>query len=158
MSILGTLGVVGSLGSAAASGVGGALQSGAAGKAQQLEAQQQQQAENFINNQWNTEQTNEAPYIGAGENAISSLNGLMSVPGQGLLQPWTQQFQAPSLAQAEEMPGYQFALQQGDQALQNSAAARGGLLSSGTQKQLVNYNQNAAEGNYQNVYNNALQQ
>jgi hypothetical protein len=69
---------------------------------------------------------------------------------------WTEQFAAPTMAQAEAEPGYKFALQQGQRGLEGAAAARGSVLSGGTQKALANYNRTAAEGNYSNVYNRAL--
>jgi hypothetical protein len=70
---------------------------------------------------------------------------------------WNQTFQSPTDVTEQNDPGYQFRLAQGQQALQNSAAARGGLLSGGTAKALTDYNQNAASGEYGNVYNRALQ-
>src|SRR6202035_1872550 len=54
-------------------------------------------------------------------------------------------------------PGYEFRLQQGEDALQNSAAARGGLLSGGTAKAFEDYAQNFASNEYGNVYNRAMQ-
>jgi hypothetical protein len=65
-------------------------------------------------------------------------------------------FVAPTLAQAEAQPGYQFAEQQGAQTLQASALASGLGQSGGTAEALINYGQQAAETDYQNVYNNAL--
>ena len=65
-------------------------------------------------------------------------------------------FQAPTLAEAQQQPGYQFGLQQGEQALQQSAAAQGLLRTGGTLKDILNYGQQAATQNYQNVYNNDL--
>jgi hypothetical protein len=65
-------------------------------------------------------------------------------------------FQAPTAAQAQATPGYQFALQQGEQAQQAGAAANGSLLTGGTQEALNNYAQNYANTNYNNVYNQAL--
>lgn len=65
-------------------------------------------------------------------------------------------FTAPTAAQAEATPGYQFQMQQGEQALQQSAAARGNLLTGGTAEAVNNYAQGLASTNYQNVYNNAL--
>lgn len=50
-------------------------------------------------------------------------------------------------------PGYQFRLQQGQNALQQSAAAQGGLLSGAAAKALSKYNQNFASNEYQNAYN-----
>lgn len=66
------------------------------------------------------------------------------------------QFTAPTLAQAEQQPGYQFQLQQGLSALQNSAAARGGLLTGSTLTDINNYAQGAAQTDYSNVYNQML--
>jgi hypothetical protein len=65
------------------------------------------------------------------------------------------QFTAPTAAQAEQTPGYQFQMQQGQQALQQSAAARGNLLTGGTAEAVNNYAQGLASTNYQNTYNNA---
>ena len=66
-------------------------------------------------------------------------------------------FQAPTAADMANDPGYQFRLDQGNKALQASAAARGTLLSGGTLKALDQYNQDYASGEYGNVYNRALQ-
>jgi hypothetical protein len=98
------------------------------------------------------------PYLNAGNKATGTLSQLLGTPGQGLLTPWTQQFTAPTAAEAAATPGYQFQLQQGEDAIQNSAAARGGLLSGGTLADLNNYAQGVASTNYQNTFNNALTQ
>ena len=50
-------------------------------------------------------------------------------------------------------PGYQFRLQQGMDAIQRSAAARGGVLSGGTAKALNDYAQGSASDEYMNSYN-----
>lgn len=65
-------------------------------------------------------------------------------------------FSAPTLADAQNQPGYQFGLQQGQQALENSAAARGTLRGGGTLKDLFGYTNAAAEQNYGNVFNQDL--
>lgn len=65
-------------------------------------------------------------------------------------------FQAPTAQQAEQMPGYQFELQQGEQALQQSAAAKGSLLTGGTLNGLDQYAQGLASTDYGNLYNQAL--
>ncbi len=61
-------------------------------------------------------------------------------------------FAAPSLADAQNQPGYQFGLQQGLGAIQNSAAANGTLRGGGALKSLFDYGNAAAEQNYSNVY------
>ncbi len=50
-------------------------------------------------------------------------------------------------------PGYQFALDQGQRGIQNSAAAGGSLLSGATLKALTRFNQDTANNQYQNSYN-----
>jgi hypothetical protein len=150
--------VGGGLASAGLGFAGAHEQAGAAQSAAQLQAQEAQNALNFQEQQWQTQQHNLAPWLNAGTQAVTTLGNLLSKPGQGLLAPWTGTFQAPTAAQAAATPGYQFALQQGQNAIQNSAAARGTLLSGGTLKALDQYSQGLADTNYQQVYNNAFQQ
>lgn len=50
-------------------------------------------------------------------------------------------------------PGYQFRLGEGMRALENSAAARGGLLSGGFGRAAIGYGQDMASQEYQNVFN-----
>lgn len=50
-------------------------------------------------------------------------------------------------------PGYQFRMDQGRRGLEAGAAARGGLLSGGAGKDLVEYGQQFASGEYTNAYN-----
>jgi hypothetical protein len=58
-----------------------------------------------------------------------------------------------SLADFQRDPGYQFRMDQGSNALQSSAAARGGLLNGGSLKALDRYGQDYASGEYSNAYN-----
>lgn len=66
------------------------------------------------------------------------------------------QFRAPSFEDAQNTPGYQFRLNAGSDALERSAAARGVLRTGGTLKDITEYGQNFASGEYGNVYNQAL--
>lgn len=95
------------------------------------------------------------PYNTAGIGTLGSLTGLLQ-PGGQLTQGYGS-FEAPTGVTEQNDPGYQFRLSQGLNALQNSAAARGGLLSSGTAKAINDYAQNSASNEYGNVYNRALQ-
>lgn len=61
-------------------------------------------------------------------------------------------FTAPTADEAAAQPGYQFAVQQGEQALENSAAAKGVLRTGGTLKDILGFGQQAATQNYGNVY------
>lgn len=121
-----------------------AAQQDAANKAQQLEQQNANQALGIQRGAGQQAQQNFSPYQQSGTSALSKL---------GAMQP----FQAPTAAQAAATPGYQFQLQQGLKALQNSAAARGGLLAGGTAKAINDYAQGQASTNYGNTYNQALQ-
>lgn len=153
------------IGSIAAAGLGaagsiasGSEQAGASKNAAQLQAQEAQNALAQNQQQFNTNQQDIAPFLKGGTQAEGELSGLTSTPGQGLLTPWNQTFQAPTEQQAEQYPGYQFQLQQGQNALENSAAASGGLLTGGNEAALDQYSQGLAQQDYGNVYNQALQQ
>jgi hypothetical protein len=73
-----------------------------------------------------------------------------------LMQPFSEQFAAPTDVTEQNDPGFQFRLKQGQQALERSAAARGSLLTGGTMKDLTNYAQDYASNEYNNVYNRAM--
>lgn len=70
--------------------------------------------------------------------------------------PFTDKFHAPTADEARQTPGYEFALREGQNAIQNSAAARGGLLSTGTLKTLDQYSQGLADTTYSDTYNRAF--
>ena len=62
-----------------------------------------------------------------------------------------------NLAELQATPGYQFQLQQGEQALGQTAAARGGLLSGAQQKAAQNYAQQQAATGFQSAWERAQQ-
>lgn len=86
-----------------------------------------------------------APYQTAG---ISATNRLAQLYGAG-----GEYTQMPTLAQLQMDPSYAFREAQGMKALQQSAAARGGLLSGGTLKGIQDYSQGLASTEYGNAYN-----
>lgn len=146
--------------------IGGLFGSSAAQKAAQQQAaagraatSQQQtagtQAQDAQRSQLTSERTTAQPYTSLGAGTAGTLSNALA-PGGDLGSRWTSTFQAPTAAQAEATPGYQFQLQQGLNALENSAFARGGGLSTGAAKNLTGYAQGLASTNYQNTYNNAL--
>lgn len=106
----------------------------------------------FEKNIFNTEQQDQAPFLAAGTSAIGQLSKQFGTGGP----QWTQQFSAPTAVTEQNDPGYQFRLQQGQQALERSAAAKGNLLSGGTLKAEQRYGQDYASNEYGNVYNRAL--
>lgn len=60
-----------------------------------------------------------------------------------------------TLEDLQNTPGYQFRLQQGEQALNNTAAARGNLLSGAAAKEMQRYGQGFASTEYQNAWDRA---
>jgi len=95
------------------------------------------------------------PYAQAGTEALGQYQGNIGN------QPTYQN----TLANLVNDPGYQFRLQQGQQTLENSAAARGNLLSGATLKDLTGYAQGMASQEGQaaysrdmNAYNNQQNQ
>lgn len=85
------------------------------------------------------------PYMRAGQGAATTLADLVNAPEE--------RFSGIDLTMD---PSYQFRLQEGTNALQRSAAARGILQSTGTAKALQNYGQQAASQEYQAAYQRAL--
>ena len=85
------------------------------------------------------------PYKQAGDTSLSQLMGQMTPDGY-FNQTYTGQ-------DIYSDPSYQFRLQQGQDAIQSSAAAKGGLLTGATLKALQNYGQESASQEYSNAYN-----
>lgn len=133
-------------------------QSSAANKAANLQYSLGEQALAQNQNQFNTTQANLAPWLKAGTSSIGLLSQLLSSPGTGLLTPWTGSFTPPTAEQARATPGYQFTAGAGSGAIENSAAAGGNLLSTGTLKSLAGFNQGLADTTYQQTYQNAFNQ
>jgi hypothetical protein len=143
MGIIGSI-VGGIMGSNAATDASNAEQQGA-NKALGVEQQNQKNAQDFQNGVWTGTKTAEQPYQDLGSTSANSLKNLLS-----------KGFQAPTLADAENTPGYQFTLQQGTDAINKNAAANGTLFSGNTGKALTDYGQGLASTTYQQDYNNAL--
>ena len=70
-----------------------------------------------------------------------------------LMQPWDREFEAPTVT---DDPGYQFRLQEGLDALERSAAARGSFLTGASAEALTRYGQDYASQEYGNTYRRAL--
>jgi len=137
--------VVGGIQSRNAAQSASEAQKEAAQKAQALELQNQQSGINFQTGEWTGQQANEQPFLKEGQTSANSLGALLQ-----------QGFHAPTLAEVEQTPGYQFQLQQGTQAIDENAAATGNLLSGNTGTALQQYGQGLASTTYQQAYNNAL--
>lgn len=91
------------------------------------------------------QRTDQAPWLQAGQGALAQLVSGTQAGGQ-----FTQPFTA---ADFQADPGYQFRQEQGQQAIERSAAARGGLLSGAAAKALTTYSQGVASDEYNNAWN-----
>lgn len=113
-------------------GTGAAVSADQAGSAAAVAAEQQmfQQSQADLN-----------PYMTQGDTAETQM-----------MNPSFQQ--GFTSADFQEDPGYQFQLQQGQQAIQRSAAAQGGLLNGGVLKDLDTYSQGMANTDYEQAFNN----
>ena len=87
-----------------------------------------------------------APWRDIGEQALNDLwSGVQS--GEFLPEKFD-----PSQINLQQDPGYQFRMDQGVEALDKSAAARGRLLSGAQQKALTDYGQGMGSQEYSNAY------
>jgi hypothetical protein len=93
------------------------------------------------------QQANMQPQITLGQNASTALEHLNGFIGG-----------KPDYSGFDNSPGYKFALQQGQSAINRQAAASGGLYSSNTLAALNNYAQGTASQQYQNYVSNLMQQ
>lgn len=125
----------------------GALGAGASLLGSSDQADAQTQAAGTQSDMFNKIVQQEQPFISAGSGATSSLSGMLN-PGGYL----TQQFN-PTQQQLENYPGYQFQLQQGQQAIRNQDTPGMGALSGAALKDLSQFNQGLAASNYQNYFN-----
>lgn len=129
------------IGGSAALGFGGAMmQSGAARDAARM---QQDAANRATEMQWRMfqqQRDDQEPWRRAGVGALTDLGN----------PDFQRDFTA---ADFQKDPGYDFRMQQGQQALERSAAARGGLMGGGGLKALSRYGQDYASNEYGNAYN-----
>lgn len=130
------VGGVGALGS-----VGGAVISGnAARDAANKQSDAANQASQLQKQEYDQTRADQQPWREAGTQALSQ----MQDPG----------FQKSfTMSDFQQDPGYAFRMQEGQKALERSAAAGGGFNSGAFSKALTQYGQNFASNEYQNAYN-----
>lgn len=128
------------VGSAVVGGVATSIASSNAASAQKKAAQTASDTELNMYNQ-NKQELN--PYIQGGTQAYGTLNNLLGVGGNSQTMQDT----------LNNLPGYQFTLDQGLKSTQNSYAARGLGDSGGALKGAANYATGLAQSNYGNYVN-----
>ena len=161
--------------SAGASSAAASKQASAIKEAARLQYEQFLQTKKALNEANKEAQGYIAPYAGVGQSALNELAYGMGLatpeagyesantPKGGLANYGMDQYQKDvgytpmvnSLAELQATPGYQFQLEQGLQGVNNSAAARGGLLSGANMKAINDYAQGQASTGYQNAWDRA---
>jgi hypothetical protein len=89
---------------------------------------------------WEQQQEQIAPWLAAGMSSLPELQRMASQPTVGDIDP-------------TQTPGYQFRLNEGMNALENSLAARGLSSSGAAMKGITRYGQDYASGEYMNEFN-----
>lgn len=106
--------------------------------------------EDLSQQQYAEQNKNLSPYLSAGQTGASLLQAGF-LPGGDLAKQFS--FDPSQIA---NNPNYQFVLAQGNKAVQQSAAAQGGLFSGGTLKALDQYSQGLATQTVNDAYSQAL--
>lgn len=133
------------VGAAAVGAAGSAYASKQSSKAAKAQANSADAASQIQWDMYDQTRKDLDPYKQAGATSLSQLMGQMTPDGY-FNQTYTGQ-------DIYSDPSYQFRLQQGQDAIQSSAAAQGSLLSGATLKALQNYGQESASQEYSNAYN-----
>lgn len=93
-----------------------------------------------------------APAVPGADPGAANLATSQGDPNDPSYGSFTQPFDVTQFYNYED-PGYAFRLQQGQQAIQNGAAAGSGALSGAALKDLIGYNQDSASQEYGNAFN-----
>lgn len=124
--------------------VSGYMGSQAAKSAAKTQAQSAREANNTELAMYDQTREDQQPWREAGQTALKQLTS-GTVNGGEFNRNFT-------LSDFTRDPGYQFRMDQGQQAIERSAAARGGVMNGGTLKSLQRYGQDYASGEYNNAY------
>lgn len=147
---------VSAVGAGVSAGVGGAASSAATKAQQEMAIAQMKYLDTMMR-----------PYRRSGERGLKGERQMAEAYQKNLPEwasPYTMEQYAQSplytpmvrnLAELQATPGYQFELQQGQQALAQQAAARGGLLSGAQQKAAAQFGQRQAATGFQSAWERA---
>jgi len=168
----GTAALIGGGVAAGGSVLGGLIGSGASSAASSAEVQASRIAAATQQNMFNQTQQAVSPWYTAGSAGLyGEEQALGLIPGGTGGQGWSSGSGAtlPQLlglaplpagqsltSILQNTPGYQFQFNQGEQAIQNSAAAKGGLIGGNTLTALQNYGQGTADQTYQQYLGNVM--
>lgn len=129
--------------------IGGVVSGIGSSKAANAQESAATNAANLQQQQYQQTRADQAPYRAAGTTALNTI-GQDQANGTGFASTFN-----PSTY--IDTPGYQFQLQQGQGAINSSAAATGGVLNGGTLKALDQYSTGLANTTYGQAYSQYLQ-
>lgn len=145
------------VGSSAIGGIGQAL---GARKAAKTAANAEYAGQAMQREMFDQSRQDQMPWMQAGEaglNQYAAMLGLRRGGGGWNGDPNSFTYDPATAAQSSQMmqadPGYQFRLNEGRKTIENSAAARGGLLSGNTARALSDYGQQSASDEWSNILN-----
>jgi hypothetical protein len=121
------------------------IQADAANRGADIQQQESEAALALQKSQFDTTQANYAPWLAAGDSALSQETNLLGLNGAG---PQTNAF-----SQFQADPGYQYTVDQAVHGVDRSAAARGLLTSGATIKAIQDRAANLADQGYSNYFN-----
>lgn len=120
-------------------------QANAAKDASRTQGEAADEATNLQRDIFDQQQANQQPWLDAGKSALGTLSTGLKPGGE-----FTKKF---GMDDFTADPAYQWRLQQGQKAIQGTAAANGSLMSGRTLKALSDYGANQATQTYQDAYN-----
>lgn len=136
---------------------GALLSSNAADKAASAVSQAADNTSAVQKAMYDQTRTDYAPYRDVGQNALYQYAAATGVDYEGA-PGTTEERMQEAFSRFNASPDYNFRLQQGIDALDKSAAARGRLLSGAQDKAITEYGQNVASGEWNNYLNRLASQ
>lgn len=137
----------------AASLAGGLLSSNAASSAADAQVAAANKATKLQKEMWLKQLELQKPFYEAGLKGQEALLNYLGIGGDPNAPGYGAGMKPFDASMMYSDPGYQFRLQEGVNALNKTAAARGGLMSGSALKAAERYGQDYASGEYQNAFN-----
>lgn len=145
--------VTGAIVGGIASLAGGLLSSNAASDAADAQVEAANKATKLQKQMWLKQLELQKPFYEAGLKGQEALLNYLGIGGDPNAPGYGAGMKPFDASMMYSDPGYQFRLQEGVNALNKQAAARGGLMSGSALKATERYGQDYASGEYQNAFN-----
>jgi hypothetical protein len=132
---------------------GGLISSQGQKQAAQTQAAAAERSAALQKEMFDQQMAGQEPYRQAGLTGQNRLMELLGLGGNASAAGYGKYGRDFGMADYQADPGYAFRLSEGQQALDRSAAARGGLISGGALKAATRYGQDMGSQEYQNAFN-----